>query len=214
MDFGLAFSFPFQDEEWIKKLLIAAVMVLIPIVGWLAVFGWSLEITRRVISGAEVPLPPWTDFGGFLTLGLKAFVVGLIFSIPSFILAVPAGLASAVIDADELMAVGTIITFCFSCLIILYSIVIAFALPASLGRLAATDSLGEALNVAKLWGMIRAAPSGYLIVILGYIATGIVAPLGAIACGIGLFITIAYSLVVEGHLYGQAYKEATAHGAA
>lgn len=214
MDFGLAFSFVFQDEEWIKKVLIASVMVLIPIVGWLAVFGWSLEITKRVIAGDKVPLPPWDDFGGVLTLGLKAFIVGVVFSIPSFILVAPAGFASALFDSNDLVAVVTIINICASCLVILYSILIAFALPASYGRLAATDSLGEALNVVKLWGMIRAAPSAYLIVILGYIVAGFLSIMGIIACGIGILVTIAYSLVVEGHLYGQAYKEAVAHGAA
>jgi hypothetical protein len=214
MDFGLAFSFPFQDEEWIKKVLIAAVMVLIPIIGWLAVFGWSLEITKRVIAGDKEPLPPWTDFGGFITLGLKAWVVGLVFSIPSFILVFPASFASALIETDELATIVAIINICISCLSILYSIVIAFVLPASYGRLAATDSIGEALNIAKLWGMIRAAPSAYLIVILGYIVAGIVSMLGVIACVIGVFVTIAYSLAAEGHLYGQAYKEAAAHGAA
>lgn len=214
MDFGLAFSFVFQDEEWIKKVLIASVMVLIPIVGWLAVFGWSLEITKRVIAGDKVPLPPWDDFGGVLTLGLKALIVGVVFSIPSFILVAPAGFASALFDSNDLVAVVTIINICVSCLSILYSILIAFALPASYGRLAATDSLGEALNVVKLWGMIRAAPSAYLIVILGYIVAGFLSIMGIIACGIGILVTIAYSLVVEGHLYGQAYKEAVAHGAA
>lgn len=214
MDFGLAFSFVFQDEEWIKKVLIASVMVLIPVVGWLAVFGWSLEITKRVIAGDKVPLPPWDDFGGIFTLGLKALIVGVVFSIPSFILVTPAAFASVVVDSNDLAAVATIINICVSCLSILYSILIAFALPASYGRLAATGSLGEALNVAKLWGMIRAAPSAYLIVILGYIVAGFLSMLGIIACGIGILATIAYSLVIEGHLYGQAYKEAVAHGAA
>jgi 4-hydroxybenzoate polyprenyltransferase len=42
MDFGLAFSYPFQDQDWFKKIAIAAVIALFPVVGWFAVFGWVM----------------------------------------------------------------------------------------------------------------------------------------------------------------------------
>ena len=214
MDFGLAFSFPFQDEEWIKKVAIAGVLVLIPIVGWFAVLGWSLEVSKRVIAGDKETLPAWTDFGGFMSLGLKAVVVLLIFLIPIFVIVLPTSFASTLVDSADLETIVTVVIICVSCIVVFYAIVLAFVVPASFGRLAATGSIGEALNVGKLWGMIRAAPSAYLIAILGYIAAGFVGGLGTFACGIGLLLTLAYSLAVEGHLNGQAYQEAVAQGAA
>lgn len=44
MDFSLPFSFPFQDQNWFKKLAIPGLIMLIPIVGWLYVLGgdWKL----------------------------------------------------------------------------------------------------------------------------------------------------------------------------
>ncbi|MCD4698964.1 MAG: DUF4013 domain-containing protein, partial [Phycisphaerae bacterium] len=86
MDFGLAFSFPFQDEEWIKKILLTGVIFLIPVVGQIAVMGWALTITRRIIRNDPEPLPDWSDFGGYLGLGFKAFVVVLVFVLPIIIL--------------------------------------------------------------------------------------------------------------------------------
>mgnify|MGYP000452871902 CR=1 FL=1 len=47
MDIGSSFSYMFKDEDWIKKILIGAVLVLTGI-GGIAVSGWMLEIIRRV----------------------------------------------------------------------------------------------------------------------------------------------------------------------
>lgn len=49
MDFRLALSFPFQDEEWVRKLAIAGALSL-TIIDLIPVFGWSLEVNRRLGS--------------------------------------------------------------------------------------------------------------------------------------------------------------------
>jgi hypothetical protein len=213
MDFGLAFSFPFQDEKWIEKIVIAALLSIIPIIGWIAVLGWSIEVGRRVINGDQEVLPAWTDFGGLLTLGFKGFVASLIFSIPLMLVWLPFGFISAIVgsaDGDAAAAIISFISFCFICLTFVYSIALLFFIPASFGRLAATDGLGEALNVGKLWNLIQRAPSAYLLVLLGYIVAGFIASLGGILCFVGAFLTTAYALAVEGHLLGQAYQEGAA----
>lgn len=213
MDLGLAFSFPFQDEKWIEKILIAALISIIPIIGWLAVLGWSIEIGRRVIQGDEHPLADWSDFGGLLTLGFKGFLIGVIFAIPLLLAWIPLGLFSAVAssgDGDAAAAVISFVSFCFICLTLVYSIALLFAVPASYGRLAATDSLGEALRVGELWRLVNNAPGPYLLLLLGYIIAGFIASLGGIACFVGIFLTGAYALAVEGSLFGQAYQEGMA----
>jgi len=212
MDFGLAFSFPFQDEKWIEKIVVAALISIIPIIGWFALLGWSIEIGRRVINGDKQVLADWSDFGGLLTLGFKAWVAALVFSIPLIIVWVPVGLFSGLIgstDGDAAGAIISIVSFCMICLTFTYSIALLFFLPASYGRLAATDGLGESLNIRELWTIVRNAPSAYLIVLLGYIVAGFIASLGSILCLVGVFLTTAYSLAVEGHLLGQAYVEGT-----
>lgn len=212
MDFALAFSFPFQDQEWIKKIAIGAVLSL-TVIGLIPVFGWSLAVTKRVITGEAPTLPDWSDFGGHIVLAIKGIVVAFVFSIPILILTVPASLATTLIESNDLAAVITLVNICLGCVVLLYSILLAFALPAAYGQLAATDSIGAALNVGKLLAMVRAAPSAYLIAVLGLIVAGFVSTLGTILCAVGVFATTAYAFAVEGHLYGQAYKEAAAQGA-
>jgi hypothetical protein len=46
MEFGKAFSFPFEDQDWVKKLGIAGLLMIIPIIGWLAVAGWGIEMGK------------------------------------------------------------------------------------------------------------------------------------------------------------------------
>jgi len=208
MDFVQAFTFPFQDQDWIKKLAITGLIALIPIAGWIAVFGWSLEVTRRVIRSEAPVLPDWSNFGGNFSLGIKGTVISLVVSIPLIVLYLPLGALSFFSDQDWWQTASTIVSICTGCLALLYSIVVMFALPAAFGQLAATDSLAEAFKIGRLVSLIRAAPAAHLIVILGLLVSGLVWPLGTIACGIGVLFTLAYSLAADGHLYGQAHVEA------
>lgn len=208
MDFVQAFTFPFQDKDWIKKLAITGLISLIPIVGWIAVFGWSLEIARRIIRSEAPILPNWSNFGGNFSLGIKGTIVTLVVSIPLIVLYLPLGALSFFSDQEWWQTASTIVSICTGCLALLYSIVVMFVLPAAFGQLAATDSLGEAFKVGRLLSLIRAAPAAHLIVILGLLVSGIISPLGGIACGIGVLFTLAYSLAADGHLYGQAHVEA------
>ena len=101
MDFGLAFSFPFKDEKWIEKIVIAAVISIIPIIGWFALLGWAIEIGRRVINGEEEVLADWSDFGGLLTLGFKAWLAALVFSIPLIIVWIPVGIFTGLVGSSD-----------------------------------------------------------------------------------------------------------------
>lgn len=47
--------------------------------------------------------------------------------------------------------------------------------------------------------------------LLTFVVTQLIGLLGLIACGIGLPFTLFYALLVDHHLYGQAYRKA--HGA-
>ncbi|MCK5317033.1 MAG: DUF4013 domain-containing protein [Anaerolineales bacterium] len=209
MDFGLAFSFPFQDEEWVKKVVLTAVISLIPFIGQFALIGWLVELTRRVIRGDAEPLPDWADFGGILVLGLKMFAIGFVYAIPLMFVAIPMAIFDALIDSDSAVALYTIVTLCFSCFALIYGLALAFFVPAAVGELAATDNLGAAINPTNIIAHVRAAPSAYLLAFLGTIVAGFLSGFGIILCFVGVILTAVYASAVQGHLYGQAYLEAT-----
>jgi hypothetical protein len=208
MDLGRSFSYPFEDPDWLKKIGLVALVSLIPLLGQLIGLGWSLEVTRRVIRQDPRPLPD-LDFGSNLVDGLKIFVVVFAYLIPVWILLIPMTVVPFTLgdQGGGAEAIIGFVAICGTLLIILYSFLIAFLLPAAYGILAATGSIGAALRVGDVFGMVRTAPGAYLMVLLGTIVTGIIAQLGAVACLIGVFVTFAYSMAVNGHLYGQAYNE-------
>ncbi|MEM5776661.1 MAG: DUF4013 domain-containing protein, partial [Anaerolineaceae bacterium] len=90
----------------------------------------------------------------------------------------------------------------------LYGLLIAFLLPASFARLADTGSIGAALKLGEIFGIVRRAFVPYLIAVLGTLVAGIIAPLGFIACGIGVLVTLVYYYAVTAHFYAQAYRQA------
>lgn len=218
MDFGKAFSFTFDDPDWVKKVLIGGVVTLVPIVNF-ASTGYSLEVTRRIINGDARPLPEWDDFGGKLVKGLLVTAIGFVYALPILLLVClmqggmmllggTAGSSRSGSDAAG-GAIG-IISACFGCLIFLYSLLLGIVLPAAIGNYAAKDQFGAAFRFGDVLSLVQKNLGVYLMVLLVEIAGGLVASVvGFIACGIGLFFTAFWALLVNGHATGQAYHEAS-----
>lgn len=213
MDFGKAFSYQFEDQDWIKKILIAAVIPLIPIIGSLIAAGWGVEITRRVIQNDPQPLAEWDDFGGYLAKGFKLVIIGLVYALPLIIVGIcPTVLLTTPYTTepgnDVVMYIAYAATACFGLIFFLYAILLAFMIPAATGRFADTGQLGAAFKFRDVFALVKAAPTAYLMVILGTIISGFVGSLGSIACLVGALATTAYATSINAHLQGQAYLEA------
>jgi hypothetical protein len=218
MQFGLAFSYPFQDKDWIKKVGIAALVSIIPIVGQIIVLGWGLEITRRVIRKDPTPLPDWSDFGGHVVRGIQGFVIALVYALPLILLVIcqnvltfgVRAISSSSYSGAAFSGLAAAVSVCFGCVTFLYSLAMAFVLPAAFGSFAASGQLGSAFRFGEVFALVRAAPAPFLIALLGVIVSGIIGGLGVIVCVIGVFVTYAYSMAVDGHLWGQAYSQGVA----
>ncbi len=212
MDFGKAFSFVFEDDGWISKLVIGGLLLLIPIVGALVVLGWALEIGRRVASGQESDiLPDWSDFGTYLVRGLKAFVVMFVYALPVIILeSCPVALAALAsgTDSQSLASLAQAINLFVYCIVFVYEIFLLFIAPAALMRFTMQgDDIKAGLAFGEILGLVKANVGVYLMVVLGQIVAYFVGGLGIVACVIGLLFTIPYAYAVVGHFYGQAYRE-------
>ncbi|NMB54145.1 MAG: DUF4013 domain-containing protein [Leptolinea sp.] len=216
MDFGLPFSFPFQDQAWFKKLAIAGLITLIPVVGWLYILGWSLEIARQLIKKEPVVIPE-TDFGKFTVRGLKAWVISLVYAIPSMIFQVPNILTNVVAqtttndDGSGTVLGGlAIITICTSILNVVYSLILVYVMPAVYAVfLNNNEEIGAGFKFDEIFTLIKKAPMAYLLVWIGTLIAGVISGAGVIVCFVGLLITVPYSVLIMGHFYGQAFLETT-----
>ncbi len=212
MDYGKAFTFAFEDEDWIKKIAIGSVLILVGMftgILLIPVIGWTVEITRRVINGDPNELPDWSEFGQYFSDGFKLMVIAFVWALPMLlIIGCAAGGAAMMVDqlgeetAGIIAAVGGCLGLPFAFLFLL--------LPASQGILADTGSLGQAMNPINAFKVFRGNIGGYLIALVIYTVLGAVLPnIGVIACIVGMFVAFLYQYMVGGHLFGQAYREAT-----
>jgi hypothetical protein len=211
MKFGDAFTYVFQDPDWFKKLIIPGLIgVLVPIIGQMVLIGWSLKAALNVIRNNPNPLPEM-DFGGDLGRGFKAWVVSLVYGIPMFILYLPIMIISIIAseNGEQSMAVvAAIAGACFGFLMLVYGIVMGLMIPAAYARVAVEDTIGAGLAFKEVFAMVRKNLVTYLLILVGTLAASFIGSLGSIACVIGIFLTVPYSMAITGHLYGQGYLEA------
>ena len=212
MNFGQAFTYVFQDADWFKKIIIVALVALIPIIGQIVVLGLTVEVMRRVINNDPTPLPEF-DFGGFLGKGFQALVVSIVYGLPLFIFYLPIMIVPIIGDATGNGDVMNYIMIATSCicggLMVLYGILYAFLYPAALGKMVTGGSLGAAFRIGDVFALARKGLMPYLIAVLGVLVAGLITPFGVIACGVGVLVTMTYTAAVTGHFYAQAYKQAS-----
>lgn len=212
MNFGLSFSYVFNDPEWFRKVAIPAVCGLIPVVGPFIVSGWALKATKNVIDGNEEHALPELEFGADLGRGFMAFLIGLIYSLPALIFAgLAIGLFSFGANAEDFFQVVLyIIGGCFVLLAILVGLLLSFLSMTATANYVAKGEFGAAFHFKELFGMLKNSFVSWLLVLLGAIlALGIIAPLGGIVCGIGALLTSAYGNAIYAHLLGQAYNQSS-----
>jgi len=214
MDFGLAFSYVFDDEDWLKKLAVASVLCLTGI-GVIPVLGWGLEVIRRVIKEEPEPLPDWNEFGQYFVKGLLVGLVAFIYTLPIIIIgSCNAGVGTLLGNTGEDFAIPAIwiLTMCLSCLYIVYGLGLSLVIPAALGNYAASGEFGSVFKLGEIFKIVKNNLGNYGLVFLGMLLSNIIAPLGTVACGIGVAVTTAYAILFSSHLMGQAYKVAAPGG--
>src|SRR5438874_11039521 len=83
---GEAFGWAFRDPSWAGKIAVQGLILIIPIVGWIATTGWLMLAFENARSGRN-ELPP---AGFHLGRGIGIFgvylIYGIVLSIPGFIL--------------------------------------------------------------------------------------------------------------------------------
>lgn len=209
MDIARALTYFFKDSQWIAKALVAAVMIIIPIIGWLILAGYLLRITRNVIQGADVPLPVWDDFGGDFVRGFKLFLVGVLWYLPALLVASCITAAATFLttgESDTTTGVASAISAFGSCIQFLLSLPVQFVLPLPITRLAMTDRLSDAFAFSAIFQEIRPAAVDLLIVLGLTLIAGIVAWFGILLFCIGILATLLWSYLFQAHLWGQVRR--------
>lgn len=228
MEIGRSFTFPFQDKSWFSKLLIAAVISLVPILNF-ALVGWMVEIVRRVMSHNTEELPGWDDFGKKWMAGLYYAIAGFIYALPVMLVAcvmggVFGGIAAAANNSsaqdtvNALMAGSGVVVFCVSCLMILYGLVLSVLMPGLMVHYAKEESFGSLFKLGVVYGKVRENAGTFFMawivaLIFGFVAglalggagtiLSVIPCIGWIAALIISMLATPYIAGVYAHLFGQ-----------
>ncbi|MCL4505569.1 MAG: DUF4013 domain-containing protein [Chloroflexi bacterium] len=229
IDFGRAIQHPFEDKDWLVKMLVGAGVSLAPILNF-AMVGYSLEVLRNTSRGQDVPLPKWDDLGKYLVDGLKLFVVQLIYTIPILVVffgitfvGVGFGVAADRMSRSTQDALGagfSILTLAMSCLAVIYGLLFAVIEPALYIQVARTGQIGAGFNFKEIMAVIRRNTGDYVLVVFVPLVIGcafsiVFGIIGLVPfvglCLIFLFVPVAlvfapYIQIVLGHLYGQLIR--------
>lgn len=225
MDFGKAFTFMFEDPDWLRKLGIGTAVglvglllspLLIGIIPLLAVFGYTVDVVRNVMNGSARPLPEWDDWAGFLSRGFKVTAATVIWALPAILLSIPLGIGSALTDQGQGgEAIGIAIVVCGSCLLLIWALFVTLLTPAIYARIAATDRFTSAFEFGKMWAFTRDNLGNVIValllaVIVAGLIAAVVAFIGVLALVIGLIVSIPFAILwqylVQAHLFGQIAK--------
>jgi hypothetical protein len=219
VDIGKAYLFVKDEEGWIGKIAIGAIIMLFSflIIPIFLLVGYQIAVARNVLNGEEHPMPAWDDWG-------QLFMDGIVVSIAQFIYALPVVLLSlcswlvflvpavgAGNDLEALLASGATIGFLAAmCVIILLSLALAFLVPALYVQYVRTGDFGSMFRFGEVFELARQNLADILLTILANIGAGLV--LGVLItiasitiCG-GIILSFAgpvWLMVATAHLYGQ-----------
>jgi hypothetical protein len=196
-----AFVWPSRDPEWLTKLLIIALTLLIPVVGAINGLGWMLATLDRLRAGEE-RLAPATL--GYIGRGFRLFVVNLVYGLVIALITIVIYVPAVVVASNQshgsanpaMVSLAILLSVLAFSIATLGSLALNFAMPSIV---LATDRTGivGGLNVSDVLGLARANIANTLIAGLMLIAAGFIGSLGLVACGIGVLFTTAYALAMQ-----------------
>jgi hypothetical protein len=210
MDFDRVFAFFSEDDNWIQKIGIAAVLLLTQI-GTIAVIGWAAEIAKRTTSNRVDPIPEWDNIGKYFMTGFKLIGVSLVWFLPPALLVIcqSAVMIFALQEGESLAALLTASSILAYLLVFIYIIVGGLLFSPVYVLAGEGIELKQLIKPAPAWKLFRANSGGYIIAILvGSLFSIVLASTGLLVCFVGTFFGGALGLAFLGILIGQATSNA------
>jgi len=211
IEWGRSFLFFRNDPEWIKKVAMGALFMLLSfvVVGAFFLGGYLLRLIRSVARGVDDRLPGWEDLGALFSDGLKAVGIYVVLVLPPVLIAVVGQLIAAVLagaaghaDNRSAAAVGSAIAgILFAGLMLvcsLLSLAVMLYLPAAFIRLALSGEFRAGLAFRENLAFIRRHLGQYLLALVIYWAASLVAALGYLACCVGVLATSFWAICIFG----------------
>jgi hypothetical protein len=199
------FIWPVRDPEWLTKVAINALILLVPIAGAINGLGWMLATLDRLRAGDQTMAP--ANFG-YLGRGVRLFVVQLVYGVAVAAIACLVYLPGLLIAISQgrgegnagLIALAILLNLLAFGVATVGGLLLTFATPAIVLE---TDAGGIAggLRPARVWRRMRASLNNTLIAGLMLIAASFISSLGAVVCVVGVLFTAAFALAIQAWIF-------------
>ncbi len=213
MDIVETVKFPANDVEWIKKILIGGLLMLIPIVNFITL-GYYIKTMRGGIDGNS-SLPEWDDWGNLFVKGLLVVIVVFIYMlIPLAVMFLSIGGAAISSIASNDMSpasIGTIIGGSLVSVVLMF--IVCLLLPMALSIYAKEDSIVAAFKIGETLSRIKSVIGEYIIAILLLYALMFIVSFISMIPFIGWVVMIFanfYVALVAANMFGKVYVASSA----
>ena len=191
-DITRTITFVTEDRDWLQKLVKGAAFTLLSvplIVGLPFVFGYMLELHRRLVRGAEPVLPEWDDLPGKFVEGFKFLGVAVSYLVIFGIL----GWCLTRVPLVGWVLAGVV------------GIAFMMAFLYVMTRFALTGEISEAFNVPRIYEALKHNFVEYLVASFLWVVYMVLACLGVLACGVGVFFTLFWAWLAVSYAASKAY---------
>jgi hypothetical protein len=189
---GDAFGFAFRDPAWLGKIVVQALITIIPIVGWIATAGWLMLAFDAARSGRnELP-----QAGFHLGRGIGIFgvivIYGIVLNIPTAVLN---GIGSHTVELSNGVTynAGSPLGNLWQ---LLASLFLDFLTP-TLIVMVYHHGFGGGFDLGNVWKYATSNVQNSVIGGLVIFVSGFIAAIGFIGCCIGVFATIVYAASIQ-----------------
>ena len=219
--FEEAIRYPWKGEDNVKNVAIGGVLTLLSVflLPMFFVYGYALEVIRRVSVGDVEEPPAWEDWGTLFVDGLKVFAITLAYSlIPAAIFAfavfswfVPVVVSGGSEPSGGLLAFGFLVGLLVFLVALVVALAFAYVVPAAVAAFARTDRLGSAFSPSQLRSI--GGHRGYAVAWVVALAVTLVASAisGALsATGVGAILgafVVYYGTVAAAYAIGDGVSD-------
>jgi hypothetical protein len=207
LDYSAPFTYFFKDKNWLRKFIVASLLTY-TLVGAAPVLGWMIAIVRRVGQRQAPEVPELSDWKTLWKLGGQVAGVNALWLLPLLLsvilLYLPLIFAHSTQTGMTLAIFGGMVA-CELIFLLVYSIVYAFFFPAMQVLLSRGCSTWQSADPLRLWRMVRAHFSRYLLVYLiaGLGLFNFVLVAAALTAFVLLPPLLVYAGLVSAHYAGQ-----------